>query len=49
MITRDAAPDLDRTNLVVGRVVEGMDVVEQVALLPFSKPRVEWYDGPFFE
>jgi len=29
--------------------VEGMEVVEKIASLPFSKPRVEWYDGPFFE
>ncbi|KAG1674603.1 hypothetical protein FOA52_001852 [Chlamydomonas sp. UWO 241] len=49
VITRGPAPDLDRTNLVVGKVVEGMDLVETVAALPFSKPRVEWYDGPFFE
>eukprot|EP00955_Chlamydomonas_euryale_P095247 364925-Chlamydomonas_euryale.AAC.5 len=49
MITRTSAPDLDRTNLVVGRVVEGMDVVEKLAGLPYSKPRTEWYDGPFFE
>ena len=49
VITRGPAPDLDQTNLVIGRVVQGMDVVEQIALLPFSKPRTEWYDGPFFE
>ncbi|GAX79772.1 hypothetical protein CEUSTIGMA_g7212.t1 [Chlamydomonas eustigma] len=49
VITRGSAPDLDKTNLVVGRLVEGMDVVEKIASLPYSKPRVEWYDGPFFE
>mmetsp|Transcript_26657 Transcript_26657/g.58131 ORF Transcript_26657/g.58131 Transcript_26657/m.58131 type:complete len:407 (-) Transcript_26657:1429-2649(-) len=49
MITRGAAPALDATNLVVGRVVSGMDVVEQVAMLPYSRPRQEWYDGPFFQ
>lgn len=29
-ITTAAAPELDRTNLVVGRVVEGMDVVQRI-------------------
>jgi hypothetical protein len=29
-ITTQAAPELDRTNLVVGRVVEGMDVVTRI-------------------
>jgi len=42
MITRAAAPDLDRTNLVIGRVVEGLDVVERIASLPYSKPRNDW-------
>jgi peptidyl-prolyl cis-trans isomerase B (cyclophilin B) len=49
VITRGPAPNLDKTNLVVGRLVEGMELVEKIASLPFSKPRVEWYDGPFFE
>jgi peptidyl-prolyl cis-trans isomerase B (cyclophilin B) len=48
MITRSPAPQLDRTNLVIGRVIEGMDIVEQIAALPYSKPREDWYDGPFF-
>lgn len=49
MITRAAAPDLDRTNLVVGRVIAGDDVIDRVSTLPYSRPRTEWYDGPFFE
>ena len=48
IITRTAAPQLDSTNLVIGRVIQGMDVVEKIAALPFSKPRNDWYDGPFF-
>lgn len=44
-ITLGAAPELDRTNLVVGRVVSGMDdVVARLAALPRSKPRDEWFD-----
>jgi len=43
-ITIGAAPELDVTNLVVGRVVDGMDVVAQLAALPRSKPRDEWFD-----
>ena len=30
VITRGPAPALDKTNLVIGHVVEGMDVVEEV-------------------
>eukprot|EP00884_Botryococcus_braunii_P002242 jgi/Botrbrau1/12018/Bobra.247_2s0022.2 len=36
-ITTAASPDLDATNLVVGRVVEGMDLVAQIASLPAVK------------
>jgi hypothetical protein len=39
-----AAPELDRTNLVVARVVSGMEVVAQLAALPFARPRDSWYD-----
>lgn len=47
-ITRTPAPQLDATSLVIGRVVKGMDVIDRIASLPFSKPRDDWYDGPFF-
>ena len=44
-ITLGAAPELDATNLVVGRVVGGMgEVVARLAALPRSKPRDEWFD-----
>lgn len=36
-ITTAAAPALDSTNLVVGRVVRGMEVVQQIAELPVVK------------
>lgn len=48
MITTAASPALDRTNLVVGRVVEGMDVVQALSGLPYAKPRDSYYDRPFF-
>ncbi len=40
-----AAPQLDATNLVVGRVVEGMDVVRGIAALPTVKSNTA---SPFF-
>lgn len=40
-ITTGPAPALDKTNLVVGRVVEGMDVVAALQKLPFAK----WVSG----
>jgi peptidyl-prolyl cis-trans isomerase B (cyclophilin B) len=36
-ITTAASPQLDSTNLVVGRVVEGMDLVAEIASLPAVK------------
>ncbi|KIY95020.1 hypothetical protein MNEG_12941 [Monoraphidium neglectum] len=49
-ITLGPAPELDATNLVVGRVVGGMDdVVAALASLPRAKPRDDWFDKPFFE
>jgi peptidyl-prolyl cis-trans isomerase B (cyclophilin B) len=42
-ITVGPAPELDATNLVVGRVIGGMDdVVATLAALPRAKPRDEW-------
>jgi peptidyl-prolyl cis-trans isomerase B (cyclophilin B) len=44
-ITLGPAPELDATNLVVGRVVGGMDdVVAALASLPRAKPRDDWFD-----
>lgn len=36
-ITTAASPQLDSTNLVVGRVVEGMDLVAEISSLPAVK------------
>ncbi|KAF5834833.1 hypothetical protein DUNSADRAFT_8373 [Dunaliella salina] len=47
-ILRSADQALDATNLIVGRVVAGMDVVETIAAQPYAKPRDSIYDGPFF-
>lgn len=41
MITTDACPELDATNLVVGRVVCGMDVVRRIQALPANRPRTD--------
>ena len=49
MITRASEPFLDEINLIVGRVTEGMDVVETIASQPYSKPRESAYDAPFFQ
>ncbi len=49
MITRAAASDLDKTNLIIGRVSQGIDVVEKIGALPFARPREQFYDGPFFQ
>lgn len=37
VITTKAAPQLDATNLVVGHVTDGMDIVEQLTQLPTVK------------
>lgn len=37
VITTQAAPDLDATNLVIGHVVDGMEVVNQLTKLPTVK------------
>jgi peptidyl-prolyl cis-trans isomerase B (cyclophilin B) len=36
-ITTAPAPELDATNLVVGRVVEGMDVVARISQVGLSQ------------
>jgi hypothetical protein len=45
-ITTRPCPDLDRTNLVIGRVVEGLDVVDRIAALPRVKNNK---NSPFFQ
>ncbi|KAK9835083.1 hypothetical protein WJX84_011413, partial [Apatococcus fuscideae] len=45
-ITLQSAPELDRTNLVVGRVVAGMDVIQELAALPSVKANK---DSPYFK
>eukprot|EP00879_Flechtneria_rotunda_P028958 GHRR01031200.1.p1 GENE.GHRR01031200.1~~GHRR01031200.1.p1 ORF type:complete len:201 (+),score=53.25 GHRR01031200.1:240-842(+) len=49
VITTGPTPDLDRTNLIVGRVVQGAAVVQAIAAQPYAKPRDSYYDKPFFE
>ena len=44
-ITTGAAPALNRTHLIVGQVIEGMDVVEQLEKLPVVKNNSS---SPFF-
>ena len=46
VITTAAQPALDATNLVVGRVVKGFDVVEQIAKMPAVKANT---GSPFFK
>ncbi|KAI3429274.1 hypothetical protein D9Q98_005370 [Chlorella vulgaris] len=45
-ITTSAVPELDETHLVVGRVVEGMEVVQAIAALPRVKNNT---NSPFFQ
>jgi peptidyl-prolyl cis-trans isomerase B (cyclophilin B) len=44
-ITTGAAPDLNRTHLIVGRVIEGMDVLAELDKLPVVKNNSS---SPFF-
>lgn len=44
-ITTSPTPELDETNLVVGRVVEGMDVIRSLQALPTVR---ENKSSPFF-
>ncbi len=46
VITTAAQPAFDATNLVVGRVVSGMPVVEQIAKMPAVKANT---GSPFFK
>ena len=45
-ITLNAAPELDRTNLIIGEVTEGLDIVEQISKLPKVKSSKQ---SPFFK
>ena len=45
-ISTGAAPDLDGKYLIVGRVVDGMDVVETISKLPVVKDNSK---SPFFQ
>ncbi|KAL4447457.1 hypothetical protein ABPG75_004676 [Micractinium tetrahymenae] len=45
-ITTKPIPELDETHLVVGRVVQGMDVVQAIAALPRVKDNT---NSPFFQ
>lgn len=45
-ITTGPSAELDATNLIVGRVVAGMDVVAAISNLPVNRPQ---YDSPFFQ
>mmetsp|Transcript_41952 Transcript_41952/g.99505 ORF Transcript_41952/g.99505 Transcript_41952/m.99505 type:complete len:303 (+) Transcript_41952:132-1040(+) len=44
-ITTGAAPELDSTNLIVGRVVSGMDLVKRISELPAVKDNTS---SPYF-
>lgn len=44
-ITTGAAPDLNKTHLIVGQVLEGFDVLQQVDKLPVVKNNSS---SPFF-
>ena len=45
-MTLGAAPELDATHIIVGRVVSGMDVVAAIAALPVVKDNT---GSPFFQ
>ncbi|PNW85174.1 hypothetical protein CHLRE_03g174750v5 [Chlamydomonas reinhardtii] len=45
-ITTAPSPDLDGTNLIIGRVVEGGELLERIAKLPVNRPR---NDNPYFQ
>jgi len=47
VLTTKSAPYLDESNLIVGEVLDGMDVIEKIAGLPTSKPKGN--DDPFFK
>lgn len=45
-VTTNAAPELDYTNLVIGKVVKGMDVIERLSRLPRVRDNT---NSPFFQ
>ncbi|GIL73277.1 hypothetical protein Vretimale_4870 [Volvox reticuliferus] len=45
-ITTSASPELDQTNLIIGRLVEGDVLLKRIAALPVNKPR---NDNPYFQ
>lgn len=45
-ITLKSAPELDRTNLIIGEVTGGLDVVEEISKLPKVKSSS---GSPFFK
>ena len=46
MITRGPVPELDATNLVVARVVEGFETLDQISQVPIFKNNE---NSPFFQ
>ncbi|KAG2442733.1 hypothetical protein HXX76_002815 [Chlamydomonas incerta] len=45
-ITTAPSPDLDATNLIIGRLVEGGELLERISKLPVNRPR---NDNPYFQ
>lgn len=45
-ITTAPSPELDSTNLIVGRVVEGQELLARISALPVNRPR---NDNPYFQ
>ncbi|GLC44321.1 hypothetical protein PLESTB_000482300 [Pleodorina starrii] len=45
-ITTAASPDLDATNLIIGRLVGGQELLQRISALPVNRPR---NDNPYFQ
>ncbi|EFJ39421.1 hypothetical protein VOLCADRAFT_108643 [Volvox carteri f. nagariensis] len=45
-ITTAPSPELDTTNLIIGRLVDGDNLLKRIAALPVNKPR---NDNPYFQ